>query len=126
MTDNENNIDKDKLIKSFEAILIELDLLEEWNSSNAMKLGRLNTNRHSFADDMIELGLESGTSWAYGTDETNRDISIAQDTRTKTKKDAARNESYYYEGIGHLQYEIKQYISKLRESKENDNESRTI
>jgi len=113
--EQENFIDKDELIKSFEVILNELNSLGDWNFSNATKLNRLNSKRHSFAGDMIELGLETGTSWAYSTDETDREIYIAQETRPKKKKDLIFHESNYHKGIRHLRDEIQQYIDKLKE-----------
>jgi len=116
MSENQReHIDVSELIKSFQQILEELKPLDDWNFSNAAKLDRLNNRRHSLVADLIDLGLESNTSWAYGTDETNREISIAQETRPKRKKDAAINERFFYRAIGHLKDEIEMYISSLRE-----------
>ncbi|SES23493.1 CBM20 domain-containing protein [Pedobacter rhizosphaerae] len=105
----------DKLIKlkvSLEAILGDIDKLGGWDAANAYKLSRLNDQRHSLEGEIVGLGLITPLGYTYGSDETDRDISIAQSS-TKKKSDIAINTRKYNSGYRNLKYEIGTYIDSI-------------
>ena|ERR1700744_5922854 len=109
-------MNEQQLIEEFQQLIHEIESLDEWNFSNANKLDRLNKKRYALTDFLMELGLETPMSIAYGTDETNRDIAIALETRPKKKGDIPFYEGKYYQGIRNLMHEIKSYVAILEDA----------
>lgn len=99
------------LKSSLEKILPEINELGWWDMTNAYKLSRLNAKRHSFYNEIIDLELMSVQSYAFESEETNRDISMAQ--HTTPKKMASTYSHKYDSGVRHLRDEIEGYINRI-------------
>ena len=89
--------DKEAVISALNSLIEKVDSLEEWNRTNAYKLSEYNRERHSYSDDVISLGVMHPTSWAFQSDETNKEIGLANSS-PNSKRDIGRIERYYENG----------------------------